>query len=281
EVSAAVVSGALSLEDGVRVIYERGHLLQRAVGQGAMAAIELSEDEVLAFLADGHEGAGIAAVNGARATVGSGESEAIARLGHELAERGLMVRELRTSGVAGHSEQVAGVSEDLERVLSEMRGRTSDISFISTVEGRRVAGEQLGAAYWKRNLRQPVRFKDGMEAILNEGVEVFVEMNAHPILGLWVKEALGRVEGSVVAALRRERCAWDVTVEGLAEIYVAGADLNWQEVWRGTRANYVRLPAYPWQRERYWIEPRRRVDQRLSRVAGGSGHPLFMTRVQS
>jgi len=281
EVSAAVVSGALSLEDGVRVIYERGHLLQRAVGQGAMAAIELSEDEVLAFLADGHEGAGIAAVNGARATVVSGESEAIARLVHELAERGLMVRELRTSGVAGHSEQVAGVSEDLERVLSEMRGRTSDISFISTVEGRRVAGEQLGAAYWKRNLRQPVRFKDGMEAILNEGVEVFVEMNAHPILGLWVKEALGRVEGSVVAALRRERSAWDVTVEGLAEIYVAGADLNWQEVWRGTRANYVRLPAYPWQRERYWIEPRRRVDQRLSRVAGGSGHPLFMTRVQS
>src|SRR5262249_56016293 len=112
---------------GGRVIYGRGYLVEGGVGEGGMAAIELSEDEVLAFLADGHEGAGIAAVNGARATVVSGASEAIARLVHELTERGLMVRELRTSGVAGHSEQVAGVSEDLERVLSEMRGRTSDI----------------------------------------------------------------------------------------------------------------------------------------------------------
>jgi acyl transferase domain-containing protein/acyl carrier protein len=279
EVAAAVVSGALSLEDGVRLIYERGHLLQRAVGQGAMAALELSEDEVLAFLADGYEGAGIAAVNGARATVVSGESEAVARLVHDLTERGLMVRELRTSGVAGHNEQVAGISEDLERVLSGIRGRTSDVSFISTVEGARVAGEQLNAAYWKRNLREPVRFADGMKAVLDEGADVFIEINAHPILGLCVKQASDA--GVVIATLRKERSAWDVTVEGLAEIYVAGAELNWQEVWKETRANYVRLPAYPWQRERYWIEPRRRVGQQLSRVAGESGHPLFMTRVQS
>src|ERR1041385_6305896 len=111
-----------------------------------------------------------------------------------------------------------------------------------------------------------------MKAVLDEGVDVFIEMNAHPILGLSVKEAIH--EGIVVAALRRERSAWDVTLEALAETYVGGVDLNWQEVWNGTRANYVRLPAYPWQRERYWIEPR-------SRVASESGHSLFMTRVQS
>ncbi|HSK64468.1 MAG TPA: type I polyketide synthase, partial [Pyrinomonadaceae bacterium] len=279
EVAAAVVSGALSLEDGVRVIYERGHLLQRAAGQGAMAALELSEEEVLTVLAGGHEGVGIAAINGARTTVVSGESEAVARLVQDLTKRGLMVRELRTSGVAGHSDQVAGISEDLERVLSGMTGRTSDISFISSVEGRRLAGEQLNAAYWKRNLSEPVRFADGMEAILDEA-EVFVEMNAHPILGLWVKEKQG-AEGLVVAALRRERSEWEVTVEGLAEMYVAGADINWGEVWKGTRANYVRLPAYPWQRERYWIEPRRRVVQRGSVAGAGPDHPFFITRVQS
>lgn len=271
EVAAAVVSRALSLEDGVRVIYERGHLLQRAVGQGAMAALELSEKEVLALLR-GHDGVGIAAINGARATVVSGESEAVARLVQDLTKRGLMVRELRTSGVAGHSDQVTGISEDLERVLYGMTPRTTSVSFISTVEGRRVAGEQLNAAYWKRNLRQPVRFADGIKAVLDEGAGVFIEMNAHPILALWVKEALD--EGLVVAALRRERSAWEVTVEGLAEMYVAGADINWAEVWKGTRANYVRLPAYPWQRERYWIEPRQRVNQH---VTGG----LFITRVQS
>ncbi|HEX5883032.1 MAG TPA: SDR family NAD(P)-dependent oxidoreductase, partial [Pyrinomonadaceae bacterium] len=255
-----------------RVIYERGHLLQRAAGQGAMAALELSEEEILTVLAGGHEGVGIAAINGARATVVSGESEAVARLVRDLTKRGLVVRELRTSGVAGHSDQVTGISEDLERVVSGITRRTSDISFISTVEGRRLAGEQLNAAYWKRNLREPVRFADGMKAVLDEGADVFIEMNAHPILGLSVKEALD--EGLVVAALRRERSAWEVTVEGLAEMYVAGADINWGEVWKGTRATYVRLPAYPWQRERYWIEPRQRV-------AVDSGRSLFTTRVQS
>lgn len=279
EVAAAVVSGALSLADGVRVIYERGHLLQRAAGQGAMAALELSEEEVLTILAGGHEGVGIAAINGPRATVVSGESEAVARLVQDLTTRGQMVRELRTSGVAGHSDQVAGISEDLEHVVSGMTRRTGDISFVSTVVGRRLAGEQLDAAYWKRNLRETVRFADGMKAVLDEGADVFVELNAHPILGLSVKEALD--DGLVVAALRRERSEWEVTVEGLAELYVAGADVNWGEVWQGTQANYVRLPAYPWQRERYWIEPRRRLVQRGSVAGDGPGHPFFITRVQS
>lgn len=270
EVAAAVVSGALSLEDGVRVIYERGHLLQRAVGHGAMAALELSEEEVLAVLGEGHEGVGVAAVNGARSTVVSGEAEAVSRLVQELTERGLMVRELRTSGVAGHSVQVSGISHDLERVLGGMRGRTSNVAFISTVDGKRVNGQELDAAYWKRNLRETVRFAEGMKAIRDEGVDVFIEMNAHPILGLWVKEAAD--QSVVVGALRRERSAWDVTLEALAETYVAGADLDWEAVWQGRRGNFVRLPAYPWQRERYWIEPRRRV-------AGADS--FFMTRIQS
>ncbi len=277
EVAAAAVSGALSLDQAARVIYERGHLLQRAAGQGAMAALELSEEEVLAVLRD-HAGVSIAAINGARAMVVSGEAEAVARLVSDLTERGLMVRELRTSGVAGHSEQVAGVSESLAQVLSGISGRTSEVPFISTVVGGRLAGEQLDAVYWKRNLRETVRFASGVNAILAEGVDAIIELNAHPILGLWVKEAIDRAgaDGLVVAALRRERSAWEVTAEALAELYVSGVDLNWDEVWQGTRANYVRLPAYPWQRERYWIEPRQRT---VTRATGA--HPLFSSRVQS
>lgn len=279
EVAAAAVSGALSLDQAVRVIYERGHLLQRAVGQGAMAALELSEEEVQAVLRE-QSGVSIAAINGARATVVSGEAEAVARVVRQLRDQGMMVRELRTSGVAGHSEQVASVSEALEQILSGIKGRNNDVPFISTVAGSRLAGEQLNAAYWKRNLRETVRFADGVDALLGEGVDAIIELNAHPILGLWVKETIDRAgaEGLVVAALRRERSAWEVTAEALAELYVNGVDLNWEQVWQGTRANYVRLPAYPWQRERYWIEPRPR---RVTQATGAQTNPWFITRVQS
>ncbi|HKR14760.1 MAG TPA: amino acid adenylation domain-containing protein, partial [Pyrinomonadaceae bacterium] len=258
EVAAAVAAGVLSLAEGVEVIYERSRLLREASGRGVMAAVELSEAEAAAVT--GCEArVSVAAVNGKRASVVSGEREAVQRLVKGLEARGVMTRELRSSGVAGHSAQVEDISEELVRVLGPMRGRNSEVRLVSTVTGRAVAGAEVDASYWGRNVREPVRFRAAMEELARLGEAVYVEMNAHPVLGLWVREAVEEEDGKpavVVAALRRERSEVEVTLTGLAELYAAGVSINWEAVWRGRAARYVNLPSYPWQRRRFWIEPR-------------------------
>jgi NAD(P)-dependent dehydrogenase (short-subunit alcohol dehydrogenase family)/acyl carrier protein len=127
------------------------------------------------------------------------------------------------------------------------------------VTGRAVAGEEVDASYWGRNLREQVRFRAAMQELAHSGDAVYVEMSAHPVLGLYIREALEEANNkpaTVVAALRRERSDVEVTLTGLAELYAAGVSINWEAVWRGRMARYVNLPAYPWQRRRFWIEPR-------------------------
>ncbi|HKY44287.1 MAG TPA: beta-ketoacyl synthase N-terminal-like domain-containing protein, partial [Pyrinomonadaceae bacterium] len=267
EVAAAVAARVLSLAEGVEVIYERSRLLRQASGRGAMAAVELGEEEAEAAVTGCGTQVSVAAVNGKRASVVSGEREAVQRLVRELEARGVMTRELRSSGVAGHSAQVEEISEELVRVLGGMRGRSSEVRLISTVLGRMVAGEEVDANYWGRNLRQQVRFRAAMQELAHLGKAVYVEMNAHPVLGLWVREAVEEADGkpaTVVAALRRERSEAEVTLTGLAELYAAGVSINWDAVWRGRTRRYVSLPTYPWQRRRFWIEAR--VPPRESQV---------------
>jgi acyl transferase domain-containing protein len=229
EVAAAAASGVLELEEAVRVIYERSRLLQRAVGKGMMAAVELGEAELVAELSGYGGTISVAAVNGRRASVVSGEPGAVASLLRDLERRGVMTRELRTTGVAGHSKQVDSVSKELVSVLNGVRGRTSKTTLISTVMGKRVENEEVDAKYWGRNLRECVRFAEGMREMVRLGPTVLIEMNAHPVLGLWIGEAAGG-DGVVIATMRRDRPAWEMTLEGLGQAYVAGLEVNWREI---------------------------------------------------
>jgi acyl transferase domain-containing protein len=117
---------------------------------------------------------------------------------------------------------------------------------VSTVLGRAVASEEVDANYWGWNVREPVRFRAAMQQLARLGDAVYVEMNAHPVLGLWIREAveeatqdrnarsnghagaaLDTTSATVVAALRRERSDTEVTLSGLAELYAAGGQINW------------------------------------------------------
>lgn len=279
EVAAAAASGVLELEEAVRVIYERSRLLQETSGKGMMAAVESGETELAAELADYEGTISIAAVNGRRASVVSGEPEAVANLLQKLERQGVMTRELRTTGVAGHSKQVDSASNKLVSVLGGVRGRASKTTLISTVTGKRVENEAVDAAYWGRNLRECVRFAEGMREMARLGPTVLVELNAHPVLGLWIGEAVGN-ETVVIGAMRRDRPAWEMTIEGLGQAYVAGLDVNWREIWSDAAIpRYVRLPAYPWQRQRFWIEPRKRG--MVSTTEETSTHPFLFRHIQS
>jgi acyl transferase domain-containing protein len=286
EVGAAYAAGALTLEDALAVIFYRSHLLLPATGQGAMAVVELSREEADRELAGYHDRLVIAAENGPRLTVLSGDTEALEEVLQGLEQRNIFFRRLKTAGVAGHSPHMERFRQVLEESLRGLHPRPASVPMVSSVVGRAIVGPELNAAYWGRNLREPVRFGAAIQELITQGYEIFVEIGPHPILGsaiLQCLQLLGR-EGVVLPSLRRQEDERAVLLRSLGALYSHGYAIDWSSLHpHGGRC--VRLPTYPWQRQRYWLES---TSPQAGRVGGPDrasasrqGHPLLGRHLES
>jgi len=263
EVAAAYVSGALSLEDAITVSLFRSRLQQTLAGKGAMVAAGISERRALAHL-ETFPGVSIAAVNSPNSVTLSGESDQIETLTQSLEAEGLFARRLKVE-VAYHSSQMEPIKESLLGSLESIQPQAAAIPLYSTVVGDRVAGDGLDANYWWHNVRQPVRFLDGIRSIMTEGCSDFLEVGPHPVLGHSIKE-IAAESGSTVrlsASLNRKEPEQTAMLESLGRLYTQGQPVNWAAVTpRGGR--FTPAPTYPWQRERYWIESDESREDRIS-----------------
>ncbi|MEM7050083.1 MAG: SDR family NAD(P)-dependent oxidoreductase [Acidobacteriota bacterium] len=249
EVAAAWASGALDRRAAVEVIVRRSRLLEGATGQGAMAAVELTLDEARRWAARDPEHLSVAASNGPRMSVLSGQRRALEGVLEELAAEQVWTRPLRTTGVAGHSPQVEGIRRQLESQLAGLVPRAAERSMISTVTGGEIAGSELDARYWGRNLRQTVRFA---EAVAASGCDLFVEIGAHPVLTGAVREVLP--QSRAWPSLVREEPERQRLLATFGHLWSVGAVADLQPIFPSPAAP-CSLPPYPWQRQRHWIEP--------------------------
>jgi len=254
EVAAAHVAGALTLEDAVRVICRRSHLLRRMSGQGAMAVVELSLEQAQAALHGYEDRVSIAASNSARSTVLSGDPKVLETLLQRLESQDVFCRWVKVD-VASHSPQMDALCPALLDALAGLQPGSALIPMYSTVTGQVIDGFQLDARYWVRNLRQPVLFSTVIQRLLNDGYNVFLEISAHPLLLPDIQYGLGQVggKGTLLPSLRRDEEEQVVMLESLGALYACGHAIDWKG--RYTHGGqHVRLPAYPWQRERFWVE---------------------------
>ncbi|WP_437775825.1 acyltransferase domain-containing protein [Sorangium sp. So ce1097] len=283
EVAAAHVAGALSLEDAARVICRRSRLLGRLSAQGAMALVELPLAEAARALRGHEDRASVAASNSPRSTVLSGDRAALEDILAGLARRGVFWRWVKVD-VASHSQQVDPLLEALGDALSEVAPSAARLPMVSTVTGESVEGPELTAAYWVRNLREPVLFSPAVSRLAGEGHALFLEMSPHPILAPAIEEGLrdGAHEGVALGSLRRGHDERRSMLSALGAVYAHGHPVDFRRLFpQGGRA--VRLPGYPWQRERYWIDD---GGPRAPARAGGPrgaelGHPLLGRRLTS
>ncbi|AKQ65466.1 Malonyl CoA-acyl carrier protein transacylase [Myxococcus hansupus] len=254
EVAAAHVAGALSLPEAARLVAHRGRVMEKATGQGRMASVELTPEDAARELAPHAGRLSIGAVNDARAVVISGAPDALGELLEVLRSRGVSVRDLGVDH-AFHSHQMAPLQAELLSALGELEPRPTTIPLFSTVTGQVLDGLALDAAYWARNVREPVLFADAVEALLSGGHSLFVEVGPQPALSRYVTQALGRRgrEGAVVPSLRKGRDGQTVMLGALGGLHVKGFPVDWSRVFPNG-GHVVPLPLYPWQRSRYWID---------------------------
>lgn len=255
EIAAAWACGALSLEQAIAVICARSQAQNLTRGQGRMAAVGMSAtaaEEAIARLGAGAD-IEIAGINSPANVTLSGSLEDLQRLEALLAPQKVFFR-LLDLDYAFHSHYMDGARDDLARRLQGLApAAATQAQFISTVTGDVLAGTELGGDYWWRNVRQPVRFADAVAQAAAQGCRVFVEISPHAILQRYVKESLDAVQaaGRVLPTLQRNSDSYQrLQCAGLKAILLAAAQaLKAHFPHAGQR---IRLPNYPWQRERHW-----------------------------
>lgn len=260
EVAAACVSGALRLEDAIEVIVRRSRLLRDAMHSGSMVAVELPLKDAREVIEDVSDRIEIAACNGPRSTVLSGDQKALDTIVERLESRNVFCRTLRTNGVPGHSSRVQPMAEELVRQLGQLRVCAPTVALISTVTGEPVLGADLDAKYWGCNLRNMVRFHEAVERLIGEGHRIFLEISPHPTLATSLEEIFRQLEvaGVCLPTLRRNEATERVLANSLGELHVRGVDIDGFSVCE-PGARFVRLPLYRWQRRRCWIDAEDRV----------------------
>ncbi|WP_157577027.1 type I polyketide synthase, partial [Saccharomonospora iraqiensis] len=246
EIAAAVVSGALSLEDGARVVALRSQVLRRLAGRGGMVSVALGVAEVRERIAPFGDRLSVAAVNGA-AVVVSGEPGALDELIAACEADGVRAKRVPVD-YASHSAQVDELRDELERVLEPVRPRAGQVPVYSTLTGRVEDGSGMDAGYWFDNLRSTVQFADALERLAADGFGTFVECSPHPVLTMALPDDV-----VAVGSLKRDEGGLRRMLLSLGEAVVRGVTPDWASVVPG--GFRVDLPTYPFQRTHYWPEP--------------------------
>nr|WP_255503193.1 type I polyketide synthase [Mycolicibacterium sp. CR10] len=207
EAAAAVVAGALSLEDGVRVICRRSRLMTRIAGAGAMASVELPAQQVLSeLITRGIDDAVVAVVASPQSTVIGGATQTVRDLVAAWEQRDVMAREIAVD-VASHSPQVDPILDELTDALADLNPMTPDVPYYSATQYDPREEPFCDAGYWVQNLRQMVRFAPAVQAALEDGHRIFAELSPHPLLTHAVEQTARSLDmpTAALAGMRREQ----------------------------------------------------------------------------
>jgi myxalamid-type polyketide synthase MxaE and MxaD len=255
EAAAAVAAGALSLEDGVRVVYERSRLMKTVAGKGMTAVVGLPLDGAAEAIRGREDRLSVAGSNGPASSVLSGDPETLGGVLRALEGKGVFCRAVAGVNVAFHSPQMDPLKEELIASLAGLAPRTAAIPMVSTVTGQAIDGASLGAAYWGRNLRDPFLFAAATARILGGGCAAALEVAPHPVLSSAILQSARQaaVNLKVLPSLRRNENEVATLFASLGALYELGREVNWRGVYPGG-GPVTSLPHYPWQRERYWLD---------------------------
>ncbi|MGB3193281.1 MAG: type I polyketide synthase [Limnoraphis sp.] len=252
EYVAATLAGVFSLEEGLKLIAHRGRLMQQLNQNGQMLAVLASEETIRSLIASETKVV-IAAFNSPQNLVISGQAEAIKTLKIRLESRGIHTKQLQVSH-AFHSPLMEPIVAEFAAVAHQITYNNPQLPVISNVTGSRADDMIATASYWVNHIRQPVKFAQSINTLHQEGYKIFLEIGAKPILIGMGKQCLPEAEKVWLPSLYPGQEDWQQMLQSLGKMYVKGVKVNWSGFDQDYASSPVRLPTYPFQRQRYWIE---------------------------
>nr|WP_267908610.1 type I polyketide synthase [Streptomyces angustmyceticus] len=255
EIAAACVAGALTLEDGARVVALRSKAIRALSGRGGMVSVALSSSGVAELVERWGGRVSVAAVNGPSSVVVSGDADALDELMDVCRERGVRARRIDVD-YASHSAHVESIEGTLAEALAPVAPRESSVPLFSTVTGEWLDTAEMDGGYWYANLRRTVEFAPAVEALIAAGHRTFVEVSPHPVLTVPLQETVdvAGADAVVTGTLRRDDGGLSRLYTSLGELYVNGVEVDWSPAFAAPRPRLVDLPTYAFQRRRYWLE---------------------------
>ncbi len=243
---------------------------------GAMLAIEASEAEALAAIGDKEQLLSLAAVNSPNATVVSGEEQAIEEVEAHFKAEGRKTKRLQVSH-AFHSPLIEPMLEQFSEVVSSLSLNEPALPVISNLTGEQLTPEQAtDPAYWTSHAREPVRFADAVKALREKGATTYLEIGPDPVLTAMASATLGEdAKAALIPTLREGREEPKALALSLGAAHAAGAKLDWDAYFKGTGANRVPLPTYPFQRKRYWLSASSASGDPGAAGQANADHPLL------
>lgn len=253
EYTAACLAGVMSLGDALRIVALRGKLVEKVQG-AAMLSVPLPEDELRELLTDDLD---LAAINGPSMCLVSGLSEPLDQLQKILAEREIDCRRLHVAG-ASHCRLLDPILPEFRAAIASITLRPPQMPYVSNVTGTWVRPQDAtDPDYWVRHFRQPVRFADGLQELMNDSGRILLEVGPGQTLCSLARQQPTKPAGIINSIPHPDDKTPDDQFlrEAVGRLWVAGFDIDWSR-WRGTtRRQRLPLPTYPFEHQQYWIEP--------------------------
>ncbi|MHC5736415.1 type I polyketide synthase [Nostoc sp.] len=261
EYVAATLAGVLSLEEGLTLIAKRAKMIQQLPG-GAMLAVPLSKAEISPMLGDQLS---LSGVNGSSMCVVAGETDAVEALEQQLTKKGVACRRLETSH-AFHSYMMEAIAPDFRELVKTFKLQAPKIPYISNVTGTWItAAEATDANYWVKHLCQPVLFAPGVQELWQQKHPILLEVGAGQTLSSFALQCIENNSTVSQIVLPSLRYSYDkqpdlaFLLKTLSRLWLAGVQIDWSAFYAHERRHRIPLPTYPFERQRYWIEPEKQV----------------------
>jgi acyl transferase domain-containing protein/NADPH:quinone reductase-like Zn-dependent oxidoreductase/NAD(P)-dependent dehydrogenase (short-subunit alcohol dehydrogenase family)/acyl carrier protein len=272
EYTAACVASMLDSEQTLKLVAERGRLMQALPEGGGMLAVRCDEAEAAALIEPYSEQVDIAALNGPRQTVLSGSLAALEAIAKELVKRDVPSRRLDVSH-AFHSPLMEPVLPEFEKLLERTKFSRQKLKLVSNLTGAFAGEEVVTPKYWLAHARKPVRFGAGLATLYAQGCRVFVELGPRPTLTRVRADFAADSAVTRVGSLDPRHPDARQLAELLAALFVTGAPVDFQALGRDYEYRRVGVPTYPFERQRYWAPQFRGAAHAPSPRA--QAHPLL------